>query len=293
MGEVQSKAGSTYFDGVVGADAFSFLSAPSSKDSETSGSDISTTSSQSSLRLEDGALCENVIVFDWDDTLLCSTAINTQQWSQVQLELLEPAVEAILTTAMSLGETLIVTNGISSWVQDSARRFLPGLVPLIDRLQVHSARAKYEQSYPGDPMSWKRQAFKDIFASRRKAGSPNRRGWDGSPGSVSSAGQTDGVNMVVIGDSCAEIEAARATGRMLGKPTLVKTVKFKEGPSVHELVGQLRKVDQELGQVVLQEESMHRSLYLRPPLPPSLDYLSSWASGWKISEEKHVSFFGF
>lgn len=271
-----------------------------SSHSPSSASDISIPRSCSSscLTLEDGTVCETVIVFDWDDTLLCSTAINAQQWSQEQMALLEQAVQCILATAMSLGETLIVTNGISSWVQDSARRFLPSLVPIIERLQVHSARAKYEMSYPGDPMEWKNQAFKDIFVSRRRRfierliptehPAENWQPWaderPSSPGSSYSEGPCV-FNMVVLGDSPAEIEAARGCGRILGKPSLVKTVKFKEGPSVNELVGQLRRVAQELGQVVNQEESMHRSLIQRP-LPANLDYLASWAYGWKFNEEK-------
>jgi hypothetical protein len=91
--------------------------------------------------------------------------------------------------------------------------------------------------------------------------------------------------MVVLGDSFAEIEAAREAGRVLGKTSLVKTVKFKEGPSVNELVGQLRRVALDLAEVVQQQESMHRDLVQRP-LPSHLDYLASWASGWKFSEEK-------
>lgn len=247
--------------------------------------------SLSSIALEDGTLCQTVIVFDWDDTLLCSSAINAQQWSQMQLALLERAVQSILETAMALGETIIVTNGISSWVLDSSRRFLPKLVPILERLQVHSARSKYESYYPGDPMTWKRQAFRDIFSRRRvDMQSPSSgRTPDSTPSSVSSVGMS-GFNMVVLGDSFAEIEAARAAGRLLGKSSLVKTVKFKEGPSVNELVGQLRRMALDLGQVVQQAESVHRNLVLRP-LPAHLDYLSSWASGWKFSEERASSFY--
>jgi hypothetical protein len=295
MGEVHSKAGSPYFSGgAASAEDWGSIFSPSREPgTPSSDSDTSTTpSSQSSLRLEDGTLCETVIVFDWDDTLLCSTAINHQQWSPVQMAVLEQAVEGILATAMTLGETFIVTNGISSWVQDSASRFLPNLIPTLERLSVHSARAKYEKAYPGDPMTWKRQAFKDIFVSRRRQGcSPSKRlggSPDASPSSVFSSGSSSNLNMVVLGDSPAEIEAARAAGRILGKPTLIKTVKLKEAPSVNELVGQLRRLHQDLVQVVQQEESMHRILVQRPG-PASFDYLASWASGWKIHEERPVN----
>lgn len=210
---------------------------------------------------------ETVIIFDWDDTLLCSSAINAQQWSPSQLLQLERAVETVLHTAMRLGDTMIVTNGNGSWVQDSARRFFPGLLPTLDRMQVMSARASYEQSYPGDPFSWKRQAFKEILARRRK-------------GRGAIAG---GVNLIVLGDSPAEIEAAKSATKVLSGKSLVKTVKFKESPSVNELLGQLRRVLQELTKIVQEDRTGSKSLIQRP-FPAHLDHLSSWASGWRFSE---------
>jgi hypothetical protein len=212
------------------------------------------------------------------------------------MALLEEAVTFILETAMSLGETLIVTNGVSTWVKDSSSRFLPKLAPVLERIRVHSARAKYEREFPGDPMTWKRQAFKDIFVIERKRGRTSGNSFGGSrsparrsPGSPVSDVSTESeapsvVNMVVLGDSFAEIEAAQVTGKLLGKSTRVKTVKFKECPSVNELLGQLRRVAKELEQLVQHEESVHRNLIPRV-LPAHLDYLSSWASGWQLSEE--------
>eukprot|EP00439_Symbiodinium_sp_Y106_P039351 s638_g4.t2 len=207
-----------------------------------------------------------VIIFDWDDTLLCSSAINAQQWRQDQLEQLEQMVESILLTAMHLGETMIVTNGNASWVQDSARRFLPNLQRTLNRVTVMSARAIYEHSFPGDPFAWKRQAFKEILARRRQEGF-----------------HPEGVNLIVLGDSPAEIQAARTATKVLCGRSMVKTVKFKEAPSVNELLGQLRRVSQELAGIVQEDKSLSRGLVQRG-FPGSIDQLSSWASGWRISE---------
>ncbi|CAE7938961.1 unnamed protein product [Symbiodinium sp. KB8] len=208
----------------------------------------------------------DVIIFDWDDTLLCSSAINAQQWRQDQLEQLEQMVESILLTAMHLGETMIVTNGNASWVQDSARRFLPNLQRMLNRVTVMSARAIYEHSFPGDPFAWKRQAFKEILARRRQEGF-----------------HPEGVNLIVLGDSPAEIQAARTATKVLCGRSMVKTVKFKETPSVNELLGQLRRVSQELAGIVQEDKSLSRGLVQRG-FPGSIDQLSSWASGWRISE---------
>jgi len=209
---------------------------------------------------------DTVIIFDWDDTLLCSSAINAQQWRQDQLEQLESMVESILETAIRLGETMIVTNGNASWVQDSARRFLPNLNKILSRVKVMSARAVYEQSFPGDPFAWKRQAFREILARRRQEGyHPN------------------GVNLIVLGDSPAEIQAAKSATKVLNGRSVIKTVKFKEAPSVNELLGQLRRVVQELSTIVQEDRSLSRGLVQRT-FPGSLDQLSSWASGWRIAE---------
>ncbi|CAK0884675.1 unnamed protein product [Prorocentrum cordatum] len=113
---------------------------------------------------------DTLIIFDWDpdDTLLCSSAINMQQWSQLQLDVLCRTVETTLRAAMELGEVMIVTNGVDWWVEDdSCRRFLPGLLPLLGKLHVKSARHDYERIYPGDPFAWKRECFKDGTSSSR------------------------------------------------------------------------------------------------------------------------------
>jgi len=211
-----------------------------------------------------GRPSDTVIIFDWDDTLLCSSAINMQQWNAGQLQQLELTVETILTAAMNLGDTLIVTNGNKSWVQDSARRFMPKLMPILNRLRVMSARANYEQSWPGLPFAWKKAAFQDILSERQ--GNSNY-----------------GVNLIAIGDSLAEIEAAH-TATLKG-PSVVKTVKFKEMPSVIELLGQLRAVTQFLPELVSEETTKSKALVPRP-LPPHLGYLTSWASGWRMTEHR-------
>jgi len=211
---------------------------------------------------------DTLIIFDWDDTLLCSSALNMGRWSAAQLELLERTAEASLRMAMRLGDTVIVTNGNANWVQDSAARFLPGLRPLLDRMEVTSARADYEHHFPGDPIMWKRMAFKELLARRQREREENFGPCKGS------------VNLIVIGDSPAEIEAAYSSVKILSGTPLVKTVKLKECPSVPELIGQLKRVTQELGRIVREDRSQGRGLVQRP-LPGPMGQMASWASGWR------------
>lgn len=207
---------------------------------------------------------KTIIIFDWDDTLLCSTAINMQQCCPQSLRELEERVESILNTSMGLGETMIITNGNGSWVQDSAKRFLPRLLPTLAKLTVVSARALYESTYPGDPFMWKKAAFKRLLAQER----------------------TDltacGLNLVALGDQHPEIEAAHNVCKIIGGTSVVKTLKFKEGPSIVELRGQLCRAERDLAKLVNEEQSASRGL-TRRQLPSHLDHLTSEACGWRCT----------
>lgn len=213
---------------------------------------------------------ETLIIFDWDDTLLCSSAINAAQWSKPELKQLERAVASVLEAAMELGETMIVTNGNGTWVHDSSHRFLPGLVPTLEQLTVMSARAMYEPMYPGDPFSWKRQAFRQILRCRR-AQCPS-----------------EGLNLVVLGDSPAEMEAAHCATKVYDGASLIKTVKFREAPSLSQLLGQIHRVAQDLGEIVREDQSMSKDL-AQVALPANLSYLVAEASGWKFASGRDWS----
>lgn len=156
-------------------------------------------------------------------------------------------VKATLTSAMLLGETLIVTNGNRTWVEDSAGKYMPGLLPLLAKLTVVSARSLMEAKHPKDPFMWKRATFEHLLADVR--GYPEK----------------GNLNLVVLGDQYPEIDAAHHMAGLMGDAVLVKTVKFQEGPSVSDLIGQLSKVESELAEIVSGEEDWSRSLVRREP----------------------------
>jgi len=212
--------------------------------------------------MPEGMPDDTIIIFDWDDTLLCSSAINTRWWDSVKLEELQETAERVLRTAARLGQVLIVTNGVDWWVDDSARRFLPGLLPLLDTLTVRSARASWECRFPGDPFAWKREEFREILQPRRRS-----------------------TNLVVLGDSLAEIHAAQGVHPLLGDGSLVKTVKFKEAPSADQVIGQLRSVAAELEDIVQQRASSSRTL-VQGGVPEQLLSMvgCTSATGWRLHE---------
>jgi len=167
-----------------------------------------------------------VIIFDWDDTLLCSSALHCCLPSQFME--LEETVESVLQLSMTLGRTIIVTNAMESWIQETARRFMPRLIPLLERLPIVYARKNWERLWPGDTFAWKRECFREVLHDELGSN----------------------MNLVVIGDSLSEIRAAEALQQSLGSSALVKTVKFKALPTPTDLLGELRATAPELARLV-------------------------------------------
>jgi len=177
-----------------------------------------------------------VIIFDWDDTLLCSSALHCclpNQFSE-----LEEVVEAMLHLSMSLGRTIIVTNAMESWITETARRFMPRLIPTLERLPIVYARKNWERLWPGDTFAWKRECFREIMHDQ--------------------LGQH--MNLIVLGDSLSEIRAAEALHHSLSSSALVKTVKFKALPTPQDLLGELRALSPRLAQLVEEKHSATKEL---------------------------------
>jgi hypothetical protein len=237
-----------------------------------------------STRREGWLPSETLIIFDWDDTLLCTTAINSAEPVEVHLHLLELTVQSLLEAAMKLGETLIVTNGNENWVLDSASRFLPGLLPTLRYLKVVSARAKYETYFPGDPFAWKRQAFLDILSARTAAQEAAASTFLFGQSGASCPNEKFDTNLVVIGDSLAEMEAAEemSTSHVLSTSSVVKTVKFKDRPLATELLGQIRKMAHELAGIVEGAHSANKGLTARSLPKHKLEHTVAWASAWSF-----------
>jgi len=177
---------------------------------------------------------DTILVWDWDDTLLCTTALGIDEMCPAELDELGAAVERCLRLSCCIGETWIVTNARETWVGKSSQRFLPGMTSALEHLQIMSARAAYEANYPGDTVAWKTAAFSEIFSRQRKSA-------------------VSGLNVVVLGDSEVECTAARLAVDC--KRDTLKLVKFQDQPTVFELIGQLRVVERELAEVARKDAS--------------------------------------
>ena len=138
---------------------------------------------------------QSIIIFDWDDTLLCTSYLNSREdamniTSQVlkdQLKALEEAVLRLLTKALTLGNTFIITNAMKGWVDFSSNMWIPGVVNILQRIATVSARAEYESKYPDNYHQWKVEAFLEMTKTF-------------DTGTI--------TNLICLGDSMVEIDAA-------------------------------------------------------------------------------------
>lgn len=205
---------------------------------------------------------DSIIIFDWDDTLMCSTAIKEQAVPMSgQLEALERQVAQLLVTAMGMGYVAIVTNASMAWVRSTAQTYMPSLVPLMERVYVTSARQSYEEAYGNDPCAWKVQAFRDVVADFSRQGS----GW------FMGRSQERDINLTALGDSPVDIEAAEYCVRS-DSNSVVKTVKLSELPTVGELLGQLQMIQRDLPMLIEQGSSCSKTM------------VQGALTGWRISE---------
>lgn len=244
---------------------------------------------------------QTVIIFDWDDTLMCSSEIKSKggHVSDQEIMLLQAAVRNVLLVALQLGRTCIVTNANMAWVHSTTNLFMPALVPVLAFVDIRSARQSSDR-----PARCKTQGkfavFQDLCVvaddsqdtprTEERRDTPRRRGGNSPCRSQSSPRRSQNsprrskntprrskrscsnpeppshVNLVILGDSNAEIEAAAMFGRR-ARSSFVKTVKFKSDPTCSELLGQLLAVAQHLRALVAENMNRHLELVVDAAQP--------------------------
>merc|ERR1719203_924364 len=119
---------------------------------------------------------QTVIIFDWDDTLIPTHWLRRNE-HRVLVEDLHAVLRKVaqhakfvLETAMRLGCTYIVTNAEVGWVELSAARWVPELLPVLAQVPIISARDSFEHLFPANPGQWKVQAFRVLRQQLRSRG---------------------------------------------------------------------------------------------------------------------------
>jgi hypothetical protein len=177
---------------------------------------------------------DTLICFDWDDTLLCSSFLAGRGLKldsdpakvkefEAQLTELSHSIIAVLSLALQYGPVTVVTNAETGWVQLSCQKFIPMVLPMLNKLTIISARSTFEQMFPDSPLKWKFYAFQDRIQAMAAPNSKKEK------------------NILSFGDSHVEREAIRACTRGMNN-TRTKSVKFAERPSMEQLRRQIELV---------------------------------------------------
>ena len=164
--------------------------------------------------------------FDWDDTLYPSTymlgrSILPYGGTRLPVDLVEPfkvlteSIVSLLTLALNLGDVVIVTNADYGWVELCVKAFMPGLKETLFKIQVISARARYEHMAPEYPMQWKISAFRQQLS------------WKGK-------------DSIGFGDTAEDSEALIRAAGDLG--LMAKAIKTVAQPSVENLIEQTQYI---------------------------------------------------
>jgi len=211
-----------------------------------------------------------VVIVDYDDTILPSTFVDRwkiekstdlPQHFQNMLEELSRCTKIFLEEASKYGEVIIITNSDEGWVQFSAERYCPSLLPILSKYPIISARTRYEKFYPCQPLCWKAAAFahevNEIYDSLKNTDEcASLEGTEtSSTASLSDSSMEDYNNsssspcdaadqsdppprqIISFGDSNEERMAVSIVSGQLD--ALPKSVKFMGSPSLLQIIGQL------------------------------------------------------
>lgn len=160
---------------------------------------------------------QTAIVFDWDDTLLCTTYLAAKSKGSrkndptlgLKMEQLDDIVSGLLEQALSLGKVFIITNSVGGWVEHSAEQYLEKTSLILRQVVIMSARADHEMQCPaGDYSMWKLFSFTKCLKSKL----------------INNCINTVVTNLISVGDSFLELDAVHALAEHFPR-AVVKTIK--------------------------------------------------------------------
>jgi len=145
-----------------------------------------------------------------------NAAIREEQWAHLQN--LSGCVRSTLEMAIQMGHVVIVTNAKEGWVELSCAAFMDSIRPLLDLVDIKSARSLYEECSK-EPLEWKRLAFSHEVQSFYGPTADGQR------------------SVVSFGDSLHEQRALFSVTHNVPN-CCGKSVKFLESPTIEQLIEQ-------------------------------------------------------
>ena len=180
--------------------------------------------------INDSQRHNNLIILDWDDTLLPTSFLapmgifddkrELSEKDKSKINKLENSVKKLLELVISKGNVYIITNAGEGWVEFSAEKFYPSIKDILKKIEIISAREKFEKKYPNESNKWKIETF--LYLKKR-------------------INDDLITNIICVGDSIFEMEA----GKILASKfihAVIKTIKFREKPKPDDLNKQLNLV---------------------------------------------------
>lgn len=181
---------------------------------------------------------KTIIIFDWDDTIMCTSVIellSTNQSAIREKDLLfikecEVAAYALLSEAIECGLVFIVTNASYAWIEYSCNHYMPSLMNLLKEVQVICCRDLYFSFYPNEEDKWKLFAFQSILLD-------------------DSYSQIEGLSVISIGDSHKERNALLTICNLV-KTVIPKSIKMMDRPSAALLCRQQKFILNNLSTII-------------------------------------------
>jgi len=180
---------------------------------------------------EDKIRYNNIIIFDWDDTLFPTTYLTpkgiyiereTTQEESLLFKDLELSVLKLILFAVNKGETYILTNSILKWVHYCIQNYYPKVKEVLDKVKIISSRELYEQKFPNNSKKWKLESYLNIATLTKY----NKKML---------------TNIINISDSSSDITAVTKLSESFVN-VILKTLKFKDAPNLQDLSKELKLV---------------------------------------------------
>ena len=167
----------------------------------------------------------NLIIYDWDDTLYpTSFILGKNPINQSELALLEDKNIRLLEKSRELGITIIITNAATQWIYNSSEQFMPTLYKYIKEndILIVSARGYATNKHIFDYEKWKDLTF---YNTIRQLSTTNHIN-----------------NILSIGDAVYERNALIKYGIFINKKnnytTYIKTIKYIDRPTPENMINE-------------------------------------------------------
>ena len=205
----------------------------------------------------------NIIIFDWDDTLCPTTVITSSIFNQItpimksisnlvidynkkELEILDKVNVQLLNTALSNSTVAIISNADDIWIKKTGEDFLPLTFSFIinNNIPIISARKFSLQKNIKNHHIWKDFTFHHYLLNEFN---------------------NNNINTILsIGDSILEQRALENFSKFLklhNKSIYSKTIKYIDKPNIESLIKQNLVINRNINVIV--NQSMNNTLYMK------------------------------